>query len=486
MFSFKFHCLLRGATRKAVLVSLPSILILAGLGIMQLSAIAVFPQINWNSHDSVGSQDLIVQAPTPAFTDATPIVSPEISTSNTALLFQNDRYAVRIFRAGGQAYINVYDKANQVQPLQEVPVVITPASNPKKDSTKYVATIADQQYVITINPLGASNLTILKSGRITYRQSSNQVEVARKISGISEQPEPTNPTQELVRKLFVNYAKLTLFALMFSMGLHWTFADVVWLWRHPSLLLRSLFAVLIAVPILGALVTVIPGLTVAQRIGIGAMFSCPGAPMIPVKSLKAGGHPQFVGSLQFTISLLAIVTVPLTALILAQFFPNQAWLSPQEIAHQIFLAQILPMGLGVGIAQYAPVLADNLLEPAKKIASLLLLLVAIVLLGVTLDDVLNAGFAAYLAILLLSIASLACGHLLGGPEAGTRTALAYATATRNAGLALLLVTLNFPNLDYVKGGIINTLVTYALIAAIVSIPYTIWRKRSLVVIESNS
>jgi hypothetical protein len=119
-------------------------------------------------------------------------------------------------------------------------------------------------------------------------------------------------------------------------------------------------------------------------------------------------------------------------------------------------------------------------------ASLLLLLVLIVLLVVTLDDVLTAGVAAYLAIALLSLASLACGHLLGGPEPGTRTALAYATATRNAGLALLLVTLNFPNLDYVKGGIINTLITYAIVAAIVAIPYTVWRKRSLVVIEHNS
>lgn len=486
MLPFKYPLISKRVVRK-IAFSFLVIFTLLAIEIWNLLGIPSFAIANPDSdiHQTRHAQELIAQSPVPSDAQPTPIASPTISTSNTALLFQNDRYAVRIFREGGQAYVNAYDKTKQVQPLQKVPVSITPASDPKKDPTKYVATIADQQYIVTINPLGASDLTIFRGGRIAYQQGSNQVEVARKIPGISVQTELTNPTRELVRKIFVNYAKLTLFALMFSMGLHWTFRDVVWLWQQPSLFVRSLFSVLIAVPILGMLVAFIPGLTVAQRIGIGAMFTCPGAPMIPVKSLKAGGHPQFIGSLQFTVSLLAIITVPVTALILAQFFPNQAWLSPQEIANQIFFAQILPMGLGVLLAQYAPKLADELLEPASKVASLLLLLVAIVLLVVTLDDVINAGFAAYLAIVLLSITSLVCGHLLGGPEPGTRTALAYATSTRNAGLAILLVTLNFPNLDYVKGGIINTLITYALVTAIVTIPYTVWRKRSLVVIESN-
>lgn len=418
-------------------------------------------------------------APPVASTPASPVpIAPSnITTSDTALLFQNDRYAVRVFREGAQAYANVYDKAKQTH--QTIPVSITPASDPKKDPTKYVATIGDQQYVITISPLGASDLTILQKGRVAYQQRSNQLEVARQVPGVSAQPQPVNPNQQLVKTLFVNYAKLTLFILMFSLGLLWTFEDVFWLWRHPSLLARSLFSVLIAVPLFGVLAALIPGLTGAQQIGIGAMVICPGAPMIPSKSLKVGGHPKFVGSLQFAVSILAIITVPLSALILAQFYPNEAWLSPQEIANQIFFAQILPMGLGVLIAQYLPKLADDLRVPAKKIASLLLLLVLIVLLGVTLDDVLTAGLPAYLAIGFLTVTSLVCGHFLGGSESGTRTALAYATVTRNAGLALLLVLLNFPNLDYVKGGIINMLITYAIVSAIVAIPYTAWRKKTL-------
>ncbi|MDX2230349.1 MAG: hypothetical protein NW220_11975 [Leptolyngbyaceae cyanobacterium bins.349] len=455
---------------------------MALVGIGQLSAIASLPQSDWKPQHSVESPDWLAQAPTPTSTPASaaPIALEEIPVADTALLFQNDRYAVRIYQEGAQAYVNVYDKVNQTQPLDRVPVAITPAGNPAKDPTKYIATVGDQQYIVVINPLGTSELTILKGGTVVYRQGSNQVAIARAIPQISSQAAPETQTQELMRTIFKNFAALTLFVLMFSMGLRWTFADVIWLWRRPSLLVRSLISVFVAVPLFGVLLGFMPGFTVAERLGVGAIMICPGAPTIPQKSLKAGGHEQFAASLQFTVCLLAIVSIPLTASLLSQFYPNQAWLSPQEIAHQIFLAQVLPMGVGVLLAQYLPKLAHDWQEPVGKIANLLLVLLAIALLVVSLHKVLAAGFLTYLAIAGMAIASLVCGHLLGGPDPNTRTDLAYATVTRNAGLAILLVTLNFPNLDFVKGGIISTLITYALITAIVSIPYTVWRKRSLV------
>lgn len=470
MFTLKVHTLLKKALRKYFLVNFLSVLLLVLAGNTSLSAIAAFPQTALT----------LSQAPTPTVTSAPAIAPPEIPVADTALLFQNDRYAVRIYKEGEQAYLNVYDKVSQAQPLDRVPVSITPAGNPDKDPTKYLATIGDQQYIVMINPLGASELTILKGGVVIYRQGGNQVAIARKISEISAEPTAPNPTRDLVRTIFKNFASLTLFALMFSLGLRWTFADVVWLWRKPSLLVRSLISVFIAVPLFGVLIGFIPGFTIAERLGIGAMMICPGAPTIPNKSLKAGGNEQFVASLQFTVCLLAVVSIPLTTSILSQFYPNQAWLSPQTIANQIFFAQVLPMGLGVLLAQYAPNLADQWQEPTSKLANLMFALLAITLLVVALDKVLNTGFVTYLVIAGMAIASLVCGHLLGGPQADTRSDLAYATVTRNAGLAILLVTLNFPNLDYFKGGIISTLITYALIAAVVSIPYTIWRKRSLV------
>jgi predicted Na+-dependent transporter len=403
-----------------------------------------------------------------------------VPTDNTVVLFQNDRYAVRVFRDGNNAYLNIYNKQNKTLTLKKVPVKITPANDPKKDPIKYIATVGDQKYIVILSPLGNSELTIFKGNNILYQQESNKIEIAQKIAGISDQVVPVNPALATFKDLFLNFAKLTLFALMFSMAIHWTFDDVIWLWNKPFLLGRSLFSVFVFVPLFGLLIiSLMPGLTVAQKIGIASMLACPGAPMIAVKSLKVGGNSKFVASLQFTICLIAIVSIPLTVFLLSQLSPNQAWLSPETIAQQVFFAQLLPMILGVCMAEYLPELAEDLVAPISKISKLMLLVTAVIILTLTLDKVLNAGFFAYLAMVLIAIASLICGHFLGGPESENRSVLAYATSTRNPGLALLLVGLNFPNLDFVKGGIINTLITYALITAVISIPYTSQRKKAL-------
>lgn len=427
------------------------------------------------------AQEMVAQAPLPSsdqpVPSMNPIAPPNIPASDTAVLFENQQYAVRVFQENGQTFANVYDKQNQTH--QKVPVSITPVADPKQDLAEYIATIGDQQYIITTNPRGSAELTIFQGGTIVYRQSSDQITIARNVPEVSTQPVADNPTRDLVKTIVSNFAKLTIFTLMLSMGLRWTFEDVVWLWKQPSLLARSLFSILIAVPLLGAIFTLIPGLAVAERIAIGAMVACPGAPTIPSKGLKAGGHEKYIASLQFAVCILAVVSVPLVLAILAQFYPNDAWVPPLTIAKQIFLAQVLPLGLGVLLAQYVPQLADDWIEPVSKIANLLFLLLVIILLVISLPKVLSTSFVAGLVMVLMAIASLACGHFLGGPQSETKTVLAYATATRNAGLAILLVSLNFPNLDYFKGGMINTLISYALITAIVAIPYTGWRKRSL-------
>jgi len=92
MFLLRFPHLLRGVSRKVFLVSFSSILILAAVGIVPLSAIASFPPPGWKTHHVVESQGLIAQAPTLAPTPSTvaPLTPAEIPLANTALLFQND------------------------------------------------------------------------------------------------------------------------------------------------------------------------------------------------------------------------------------------------------------------------------------------------------------------------------------------------------------------------------------------------------------
>lgn len=69
--------------------------------------------------------------------------------------------------------------------------------------------------------------------------------------------------------------------------------------------------------------------------------------------------------------------------------------------------------------------------------------------------------------------ALAVGHGLGGPEPGTRTAVAITSAARNPGLALLVAALN-----NAPPAVKATLLSYMVVAAFTTLPYMLVRARS--------
>ena len=77
------------------------------------------------------------------------------------------------------------------------------------------------------------------------------------------------------------------------------------------------------------------------------------------------------------------------------------------------------------------------------------------------------------AIAIVAILSLAIGHYFGGTEVDKRSALAIACLARNLGLTIYIAVLN--NAQQV----IPTLVSYAILAAFIAIPYSIWSKQQI-------
>lgn len=71
-----------------------------------------------------------------------------------------------------------------------------------------------------------------------------------------------------------------------------------------------------------------------------------------------------------------------------------------------------------------------------------------------------------------TLVALAIGHALGGRDPDDRTALAVSCASRHVGIAMLAAST-------VPGPRVAVLVlAYVLAAAVVSIPYLRWRKRT--------
>ena len=267
-------------------------------------------------------------------------------------------------------------------------------------------------------------------------------------------------------------AAATLFVLMFDLGIAIVPLEFRWVMQRPALVARALFSVLIAVPALVWIVARAFGVSRAAEIGMMLMAIAPGAPVALRRSLDAGGHRAFAPALQIMLALTAIGSMPLWIAGLDEFYAGDASIDPRHLARQVFFAQLLPLGLGIAARRLAPVYSLRLEPALRKLGSILLMLLLLLALLDVYQPVIGAGLRVGTAIVVGTLLALAAGHALGGPEPTTRTATAISSAARNAGLALLVATLN-----NAAPAIVAAVLAYFVLSAFTVIPYAIWRAR---------
>lgn len=263
---------------------------------------------------------------------------------------------------------------------------------------------------------------------------------------------------------------ITLFSLMFSLGLNITFSEITSLWRDKKLLAKSLIAVDILVPLVGLLLVSLIDLDNKVKAGILLMLACPGAPMIARKAVKAGSSLSFSLSLQSTVVLLSVITTPITIALFSSIYDATASVKPLIVAQLVFTGQLIPIAIGILLNEKKPNIVNKIRDPMTKLSNLLLLLLVIFILIIGLKALAETTVISFVVMVIMAIASLAIGHFMGGTKLETRQSLAIACATRNGGLALFVGTLNFPDPE-IKTYLVSAIVTYALIAAIITIPY---------------
>jgi BASS family bile acid:Na+ symporter len=274
--------------------------------------------------------------------------------------------------------------------------------------------------------------------------------------------------------VFEYLVRLTLFSLMFSLGLDFSRPHWNSFWRNPGLVLRSLMATLIVFPLLVVVVLQTAALSQSTVIGLVVLAAAPGAPLMTRRIRMAGGNFRFGTDLQITLSVLAIVTTPLVLMLFDRAFTElRLGISPQQVAVNIAMVQGLPIGLAMLLSHYRPGLATAVTGFVGKAANILFMVLAAVLLVTGFDLVIETGWRITLVISLVVVTALAAGHLLGGPDAKTRTALAIATMARNMGLALFITVLSGSDKRELA-----VLVTYMMLGFALAVPYNFWRRGS--------
>lgn len=258
---------------------------------------------------------------------------------------------------------------------------------------------------------------------------------------------------------------------MLSLGLLLEREQIISALRRRMVLAAVLFAVVVPVPALAVIVVKLFGLRGAVAGGIVLMAISPGAPVALRRAIEAGGGPQFAPTLHLAIVMFAVVTVPVSVMIMSWIFSVRFAISPLDVARQVFFAQLLPLGIGAALRAWRPAMAARF-EPRLAALSNLMLLALLVLCLVVLGPrIVAIGWAPVLAGVGLTLCALFAGTIFAGRNASVRPAAAVAAAMRNPGLALLIATRNAAPPD-----VTASVFGYALGLAGVIFVFLVWRK----------
>lgn len=255
---------------------------------------------------------------------------------------------------------------------------------------------------------------------------------------------------------------------MLSLGITLRLEQVLLLWQRPGLLNRSILAIVVVVPVVAVLTVLCFRLPPEIEVGLILIAIAPGTSLTFHLPQYNQAQPYAI-ALQATVSLLAVITVPLTITIVQAFFPPEAQISPLNVVQQLAVAQLLPLMIGVTVRRCWSDLANNLETHMTQAANLLFGILIIWVLAQQLDAVLQIGIVSLIVIGLLVLISLWVGHFLGGRESSTRMTLATTTATHSAALALFIAALNLPHLS-----ISPAIAVYVLVSGAITIAYLTW------------
>jgi BASS family bile acid:Na+ symporter len=267
--------------------------------------------------------------------------------------------------------------------------------------------------------------------------------------------------------------QVSILATVFGFGLKARRGDLLYLWRQPRLLFRSLLAMYLAMPLVALAFVSIFDLPMNVRIVLVALSIAPLPPLLPKRDIEAGGHEAYAIALMSTLALLSIVITPLAVAVLGTYFKQPFVMSPASVAKTILVAVVLPLAAGLAMRALLADGAERIADVVMRVGQVLLICAALALVGVNLPALwAQVGGGVVLALAGFVVAGMLIGHFLGGPSADDRVVLALSTANRHPVIALSIATANFP-----EERVGATIMLYLLVGIAAGLPYTFLQRR---------
>lgn len=268
--------------------------------------------------------------------------------------------------------------------------------------------------------------------------------------------------------------QLSIFLTVLSFGMLASWDDVMYLFRRPGQLIRSLLSINVIMPIVAFLIALFFDLSPVVEVALIALAVSPVPPMLPGQLLKAGGTRAFTYGLLAAISLLSIIVIPIVLEVFDRLTPGEVRFSVASIFKTVLTSAVVPIVIGMLIRYFAPAFAERVARPLGKIAIIVLLVSFLPILIFGLLPVIwsVASLGTILAIIAFTVIGITVGHFLGGPDSNDRTALALATSARHPGIAIALAIANTGETETKK--VVAVVLLYLLVSGIVATPYFNW------------
>lgn len=283
-----------------------------------------------------------------------------------------------------------------------------------------------------------------------------------------------------VAEIIILAAKLSIFGMVFALGLRSKPEDIVELLGRPGLLVRSFVAINLVMPAFAIAVVALLPLRLEVEVTLIALSLSPVPPLLPGKVSSARGDRSFAIALLVVFALLAVVWVPLAGHLVGEIFGRPVGVDPRRIAWIVATLVVVPLTLGMALRRFAADFAKRIEQAVSLLSLGVLLIVALLIIVSTARAMLaQIGDGTLLLMAVFVLVGLAAGHLLGGAVPQERTDLALAAASRHPGITLAVAEMTFP-----EGHAAKALVAiYLIVAVVIGMPYIKWRAKRAGTVE---
>jgi BASS family bile acid:Na+ symporter len=280
--------------------------------------------------------------------------------------------------------------------------------------------------------------------------------------------------RESALQLFKILVSVVIPLAAFFTGLRASGTEWRWLTERRGLLGRSLLAVLVLVPVGAMLLAEALRLSPTLKAGLAVAIVAVGiGPPAAFKRTQAAQDlVPYEIDLNVLLLLSSVVFMPLVVALHGRLYQHQVRLAPGAVASVVLTRSLIPLALGMMMARLAPRVVGPVVRHGTRVVTAAVVAVVLFAIALVWRALLGVGAAGWLAILAVSAFAVLVGHLMGGPQRGTRGVLAAFSAIRFPALALLLISM-VPQgrrllpvvLAYVIGSTLMVAVYGALMAA---------------------